>query len=308
MASRSRKVPRVPRNQTRALTSGQRTSEGELNPLRLESKVAVITGGGNGIGRATAVRFAAEGASVVVADIQEAKAQETVGLVEAVGGKAVAIGVDVVNRDDNDAMAQLAVDTFGGLDIVVTAAGISHASYDSGDIENEAKWLQERADQVDDPARAVADMDIDEFRKVMAVNVEGTLFGIQACLSRMLDLKTGGSIITLASIAAKHPDAGPLPYVCSKSAVWMMTKKLARELAVADIRVNSIGPGFIETSMTAVIDMMPEDRTDALWDGIPMGRKGQPIDIANAALFLASDESRYFTGEILHPDGGYFTE
>ncbi len=268
----------------------------------------MITGGGNGIGRATAVRFAAEGASVVVADIQEAKAQETVGLVEAVGGKAVAIGVDVVNRDDNDAMAQLAVDTFGGLDIVVTAAGISHASYDSGDIENEAKWLQERADQVDDPARAVADMDIDEFRKVMAVNVEGTLFGIQACLSRMLDLKTGGSIITLASIAAKHPDAGPLPYVCSKSAVWMMTKKLARELAVADIRVNSIGPGFIETSMTAVIDMMPEDRTDALWDGIPMGRKGQPIDIANAALFLASDESRYFTGEILHPDGGYFTE
>ncbi len=276
--------------------------------MRLDSKVAVITGGGNGIGQATAVRFAEEGAAVVVADIQEAKAQETVGMVEAVGGKAVAIGVDVVDRDQNDAMAQLAVDSFGGLDIVVTAAGISHATYNSGDLEAEAKWVMERADEAEAPAQAVVDLDIEEFRKVMAVNVEGTLLGVQACLARMLDLGTGGSIITLASIAAKRPDAGPLSYVCSKSAVWMLTKKLARELASAEIRVNAIGPGFIETSMTAVFDLMPEERVAQVWEQIPMGRRGTPLDIANAALFLASDESRYFTGEILHPDGGYFTE
>lgn len=276
--------------------------------MRLEGKVAVITGGGNGIGRATAVRFAEEGAAIVVADIQKEKADETVGLVEAVGGKAVAIAVDVVERDDNDSMAQLAVDSFGGLDIVVTAAGITHATYNSGDLEVEAKWVKERADAADAPARAVVDLGIDEFRKVMAVNVEGTLMGIQACLARMLDLGTGGSIITLASIAAKHPDAGPLSYVCSKSAVWMLTKKLARELATAEIRVNAIGPGFIDTSMTAVFDLMPADRVERVWDQVPMGRRGEPIDIANAALFLASDEARYFTGEILHPDGGYFTE
>lgn len=276
--------------------------------MRLDSKVAVITGGGNGIGQATAVRFAEEGAAVVVADIQEAKAQETVGMVEAVGGKAVAIGVDVVDRDQNDAMAQLAVDSFGGLDIVVTAAGISHATYNSGDLEAEAKWVMERADEAEAPAQAVVDLDIEEFRKVMAVNVEGTLLGVQACLARMLDLGTGGSIITLASIAAKRPDAGPLSYVCSKSAVWMLTKKLARELASAEIRVNAIGPGFIETSMTAVFDLMPEERVAQVWEQIPMGRRGTPLDIANATLFLASDESRYFTGEILHPDGGYFTE
>lgn len=276
--------------------------------MRLENKVAVVTGGGNGIGRATAIRFAEEGAAVVVADIQDEQAAETVSLIESAGGRATAIRVDVVSRDDNDEMAQAAVDNYGALDIVVTAAGISHATYSSGDIENEVKWLAERADYVDEPARAVLEYDIEEIRKVMAVNLEGTFLGIQACLARMLELGTGGSIITIASIAAKHPDGGPLAYVCSKSAVWMLTKKLARELATAKIRVNAIGPGFIETSMTAMIDLVPEDLVANLWNSIPMGRRGQPVDIANAALFLASDESSYFTGEILHPDGGYFTE
>ncbi len=276
--------------------------------MRLDAKVAVITGGGNGIGRATALRFAGEGAAIVVADIQEEAASQTVADIEAAGGKAVPIAVNVVDRDHNDAMAQLAVDSFGGLDIVVTAAGISHATYESGDLDAEAKWMMERVDEADSPARAVVDLALEEFRTVMAVNVEGTLLGIQACVSRMLDLGTGGSIITLASIAAKHPDAGPLPYVCSKSAVWMMTKKLAREFATAGIRVNAIGPGFIDTSMTAVFDLLPPDRVEHVFDQVPMGRKGEAIDIANAALFLASEESRYFTGEILHPDGGYFTE
>ncbi|MEE9415303.1 MAG: SDR family oxidoreductase [Acidimicrobiales bacterium] len=276
--------------------------------MRLENKVAVVTGGGNGIGRATSIRFAEEGAAVVVADIQQDKAEETAAMIEAAGGRATAVRVDVVNRDDNDAMAQAAIDNYSGLDIVVTAAGISHATYKSGDIENEVKWLTERADYTDEPARAILDYDIEEIRTVMAVNLEGTFLGIQACLARMLDLGTGGSIVTIASIAAKHPDAGPLAYVCSKSAVWMLTKKLARELVTAKIRVNAIGPGFIETSMTAMIDLIPEELVADLWNNIPMARRGQPIDIANAALFLASDESAYFTGEILHPDGGYFTE
>ena len=276
--------------------------------MRLKDRVAVITGGGNGIGRATAIRFAEEGAAVVVGDLQGDSAAETVRLIESAGGRAVSVAIDVTNREDNDAMAQAAIDNFGGLDILVTAAGVLHASYKSGDVENEAKWFGEHNDNADSTAYRVLNLDLDEFRTVMAVNVEGTLLAVQACLGRMLALGTAGSIITIASIASKNPDAGPLSYVCSKSAVWMMTKKLARELAPSNIRVNAIGPGFIETSMTSVIDMLPDDAATSFFAGIPMGRKGQPVDIANAALFLASDESSYFTGEILHPDGGYYTE
>ncbi len=276
--------------------------------MRLEGRVAVITGGGNGIGRAIAIRFAEEGAAVVVGDLQAAAAAETVGLIEEAGGRALGMTVDVTSRDDNDALAKAAVDNYGGLDVLVTAAGILHASYRSGDIENEAKWFGEHSESGESPAYRVLNLGLDEFRAVMAVNVEGTLLGVQACLAQMLDLGRPASIITIASIASKNPDAGPLSYVCSKSAVWMMTKKLARELASSNIRVNAIGPGFIETSMTSVINMLPDEASAAFYAGIPMGRKGEPRDIANAALFLASDESSYFTGEILHPDGGYFTE
>ncbi|MEZ5339977.1 MAG: SDR family oxidoreductase [Acidimicrobiales bacterium] len=272
---------------------------------RLSGQVAVVTGGGNGIGRATCVRFAEEGAAVVVADLQGDAAAETVALIEESGGRALAVVVDVTSRDDNDAMARAAVQHFGGLDILVTAAGILHAGYTSGDREGEAKWFQSHHET--STAHRVLNLGIDEFRDVMAVNVEGTLLGVQACLAQMLELDRPGSIITIASIASKNPDAGPLPYVCSKSAVWMMTKKLARELAVANIRVNAIGPGFIETSMTSVIEMMPDEASAAFYAGIPMGRRGQPIDIANAAVYLASDEAQYVTGEILHPAGGYFT-
>ena len=116
-----------------------------------------------------------------------------------------------------------------------------------------------------------------------------------------------GSIITIASIAAKVPDAGPFGYVMSKAAVWMLTKKAARMLAPAGIRVNSLGPGWIDTNMTAILDLAPEDRQQLIRDSIPLGRRGTPEDVASAALFLATDESSYFTGELLHPAGGLFT-
>jgi len=273
---------------------------------QIDGKVAVITGGGNGLGRATAVRFAKEGAKVVVADLLEGPRAETVELITAAGGEATHVGVDVTSRIDNAAMAAHASDTYGGIDIVVTAAGITHADYVSGDKGVEAKWALERAENAEKPHREVIDLELEAFQKVMSVNVDGTLLSIQACLPAMVE--TGGSIITIASIAAKHPDAGPLPYVTSKAAVWMLTKKLARMLAGVKIRVNAIGPGFIDTHMTAMIEMLPEERLEQFYAGIPMGRKGVPDEIANTALFLASDEASYFTGEILHPDGGYFTE
>lgn len=277
---------------------------------RLENKVAVVTGGGNGIGRATCVRFAQEGAAIVVADIQDDRAAETVALVEDAGGRAASLRVDVTSPADNQAMADLAVDSFGGLDCVVTAAGISHANYVSGDIEPDVKsMVATRLDYADRPGWDFVDADPDEFDKVMAVNLRGTLLGMQACVGRMLEAGTAGSVVTIASIAAKHPDAGPLAYTASKAAVWMLTKKSARLLGPTGIRVNSIGPGFIDTHMTKVIDLIPrEEHEPDFFAELPLGRRGEPVDIANAALFLCSDEARYFTGEILHPDGGFYTE
>lgn len=278
--------------------------------MRLKGKVAVITGAGNGIGRATALRFAEEGAAIVAADLQAAAADETAALVEAAGGRAASIAVDVSSRDDTDTMAAAALDHFGGLHIVVTAAGISHAEYDSGNTDADLKWALSRVDYLEAPARGFAELERDSWQRVLDVNLTGTLLSLQSCVAAMLDAGTmaGSSLITIASIAAKHPDAGPLPYTVSKAGVWMLTKKLARDLAPAGIRVNSIGPGYIQTNMTAVVSMMPEDRQQQLLASIPMGHRGDPIDIANAALFLASDEARYFTGEILHPDGGFYTE
>jgi len=280
-----------------------------VGEARLANKVAVITGGGNGIGRATALRFSEEGASVVVADIQEDKAAETSQMIADTGGQAASIRVDVTSGADNEKMADLAVDSFGGLDCLVTAAGVSHANYVSGDIEPDIKNIvTNRADYLDRPGWEFVEGDPEEFDKVLAVNLKGTLLGMQACVARMLESETKGSVVTVASIAAKHPDAGPVAYTTSKAGVWMLTKKVARMLGPVGIRVNCIGPGFINTHMTAVIDLMDETETAEFNNMIPLGRRGEPIEIANAALFLCSDESSYFTGEILHPDGGFFTE
>ena len=275
---------------------------------RLAGKVAVVTGGGNGLGRATAVRFAEEGAAVVVADLLDGPGDETVKQIEAAGGRATFVSVDVTSRVDNDLMARTALEQYDGLHIVVTAAGVASGGYVSGDMELAKKTLTDRYEP--EPARGFVNLDVDDWQAVLDVNLTGTLKSLQACVGAMLDhgCADGASLVTIASIGAKHPDAGAFAYGCSKAGVWYLTKKLARELVGEGIRVNSIGPGFIETNMTAMMQFMPESVTQALLKQIPMGRMGKPIDIANAALFLASEESAYFTGEILHPDGGFYTD
>lgn len=275
---------------------------------RFDGKVAVITGGGNGIGRACALRFASEGAAVVVGDLQAEPAQRVVDEIVAAGGRAAATTLDVTSAQENEAMAQLAVDRFGGLDILVTAAGISRAEYTSGDLENEVKAALHGVDYAERQWDLVLETTRAEFERVIDVNLTGTLLGVQAATRRMVDSGKGGAIITIASIAAKDPDAGPLAYTVSKAGVWMLTKKLARMLAGAKIRVNAIGPGFIETNMTAIINMLPADRTEQLMSRIPLGRVGQPTEIASVAAFLASDDASYVTGELIHPDGGWYTE
>ncbi|MFA5885081.1 MAG: SDR family NAD(P)-dependent oxidoreductase [Acidimicrobiia bacterium] len=275
---------------------------------RLAGKVAVVTGGGNGLGRATAVRFAEEGAAVVVADLLDGPGHETVRIVEELGGRATFVSVDVTSRVDNDAMARTAIEQYDGLNVLVTAAGVASGGYVSGDMELAQKSMKERWEP--DPARGFVNLDIDDWQSVIDINLTGTLKSLQACVGAMLDhgCANGASLITIASIGAKHPDAGSPQYGVSKAGVWWLTKKLARELVGEGIRVNSIGPGFIETNMTAIMQFMPQEAQDRLYTQIPMRRMGKPVEIANAALFLASDEASYFTGEILHPDGGFYTE
>jgi len=274
---------------------------------RLEGKVAVVTGGGNGIGRACCERFAEEGADVVVADVLEEAGAGTVGAVEGLGRKAVFVRADATSAADNETIMQTAVATLGGLDVVVTAAGVSHAGYRSGDLQASLERLGQGRAFATDLARFFADLPFEEWQQVLDVNLTGTFLALQSAARRMLDAGRGGSLITIASIAAKVPEAGTPSYGVSKAGVWMLTKHASRCLAPVGIRVNAIGPGFIETNMTAIIREVPDAQQRILGD-IPMGRMGTPREIANTALFLASDESSYFSGEILHPDGGYYTE
>lgn len=274
---------------------------------RLEGKTAVITGGGNGIGRACAERFTKEGARIVIADLMSEPGQAAVDAVTALGGEAIFVELDVASPEANYRMAEAAVERFGSIDVVVTAAGISSADYVSGDVENQVKRMtQGREDAAVNPAASLIELDIDDWRRVLDVNLTGTLLTIQATATTMLDQGTKGSIVTIASIAAIDPLFGGPSYPVSKAGVWMLTKNASRTLAPLGIRINSIGPGFIGTNMTAAFDEVEEVNAYVL-GGTPMGRKGTPDEVASVALFLASEDASFMTGELLHPDGGWFT-
>ncbi len=265
---------------------------------RIQDRVAVITGGASGIGRACALRFAEEGAHVVVADLNEARGFETVAAVKASGRRSFFVRTDTSREADCEALAEAAVGEFGQIDILVAAAGISHALYVSGQGTGEA--------QADRDASMLLSKPTEYWEKVMAVNLTGVMMTDRAVARRMVASGRPGSIINIASGAAKIPLPGAADYCVSKAGVWMLTKVLALEVARFQVRVNAIGPGFIETPMTASM-RADEERARNIINSTPLGRLGLPIDIANTALFLASDESSFFTGEIIFPDGGLFT-
>jgi NAD(P)-dependent dehydrogenase (short-subunit alcohol dehydrogenase family) len=268
----------------------------------LQGKVAIVTGGGNGIGRACCERFAEEGCDVVVADLLEAAGAQTVESVEALGGRAIFVASDATSAESNDAVVTEAVEVFGGVDVLVTAAGVAWKNYVSGDPNASKAMLEAGRGPVD----GIVDCDLDEWASVIDVNLTGTLLAVRSAGRQMVAQGRGGSIVTIASIAAKHPEAGTPAYGVSKAGVWMLTKQAASALASAGIRVNSVGPGFVDTNMTKIIkELGIEDNVLRL---IPMGRFGQPSEIASAVAFLASDDASYFTGELIHPDGGFFTD
>jgi NAD(P)-dependent dehydrogenase (short-subunit alcohol dehydrogenase family) len=274
---------------------------------RLDGRVAIVTGGGNGIGRACCERFAEEGADVVVADLLDDAGNETVQLVEKTGRSGLFVHLDAASPEGNDDLVRQAVDRFGKVDVLVTAAGISHAEYKSGDRSRDEEMLARAIETRTAPARRLLDLELEQWQKVLDVNLTGTFLALRATARTMVEQGSGGSIVTIASVAAKHPEAGPPSYAVSKAGVWMLTKAAARSLGPAGIRVNSVGPGFIATNMTAMATAIPEV-TEMFLANLPLGRLGTPREVADTALFLASDESAYFTGEILHPDGGFFTD
>ncbi|MFV0260525.1 MAG: SDR family NAD(P)-dependent oxidoreductase [Acidimicrobiales bacterium] len=260
---------------------------------RMDGKVAVITGGASGIGRACALALAAEGARVVIGDLQLDVAGDVVAAIESDGGTAHATALDVTDGPSSEALIAVALDRHGRLDTVVAAAGVSHAAYVSGgEVAREGDGL------IDQP--------VAEWQRVLDVNLTGVMRINQLAARAMLEAGHGGSIVNIASVAAKVPLRRAADYCVSKAGVWMLTKTFALEMAPLGIRVNAIGPGFIETPMTALMRQDEETRAGML-AVTPMGRLGQPEEIASTAVFLASDESSYMTGQLLFPAGGMFT-
>ena len=263
----------------------------------LKDRVAVVTGGVSGLGRASARRFALEGADVVLADVNEQRGAEAVAsIMDETGCRAAFFATDVTDEVQVDALMKGAIDAFGRIDVVLAAAGVSNADYVSGEV---------RARSEDPEAGFLIHKELADWKRVLDVNLSGVMLTARAGARRMIELGNGGSIINIASVAGRLPLPGAGDYCVSKAGVIMLTGILSRELVGYNIRVNAIGPGFIETPMTAGMRQNPDgvERVNAL---TPMQRFGTPDEIANTALFLASDESSYFTGQTLFPNGGMF--
>lgn len=249
---------------------------------RVEGKVALVTGGASrpGLGAAIAERLAQEGARVILTDIDVAGAEETAALIRAKNLDAIAIKQDVVSQEDWDRVIAEIMSTYGQLDILVNNAGI----LDIASTDDEAA--------------------VPSLRRQYAVNVEGSFIGTQAGV-RAMRKSSGGSIINLSSVAGLVGFRGSASYAATKGAVKMMSKSVALETARENIRVNTVHPGIIRTNMQATGVEDNAANYEAIEASIPVGRLGEPVDIANCVLFLASDEASYVTGAEFVIDGGY---
>jgi 3-oxoacyl-[acyl-carrier protein] reductase len=250
--------------------------------MRLADKVALITGGGSGIGRATALRFAQEGACVVVSDLDEAGLSETAKRIAEAGGKAVSVAGNVSARADVQTMIDTATRQFGRLDILINNAGITKDALTVRIKDGDVKMMSD-----------------EQWDAVLDVNLKGTWLVSQLAAVPMIKQKYG-RIVNTASVGAQG-NIGQANYSASKAGVIGLTRTLALEWARFGIAVNCVAPGGVKTRMTAAI---PDNIVAGLIERIPLKRMAEPDEIAAVHVFLASDEASYITGQVIWVDGG----
>jgi len=243
----------------------------------LDGRIALVTGASQGIGRACALELARAGATVALAARNEAKLAEAVAEIEAAGGKAAAFALDIAGEESIKACARAVLDRFGKVEILVNNAGITRDGL---------MLRMKRADWDD----------------VLNTNLTGTFLLTQALLSAMLKNRWG-RIVNISSVVGRTGQAGQVNYAASKAGLIGFTRAMAREVASRGVTVNAVAPGYIETPMTAVLD---EKQRTAMLAGIPLGRPGTDLEIAQAVAFLASDAAAYITGHVLDVNGGMF--
>ncbi len=246
--------------------------------MRMKGKVAVITGAARGIGLACAKCFVAEGAKVVLADLEEETGERAAESIQESGGDVIFVACDVGDKASVGQLFDKTQAAYGDLDCVVANAGIVHA----------ADFL---------------DLEEADFDRVIRVNLKGVFLTCQAAARRMVAQGHGGTIITMSSVNAVMAIPSITPYVAAKGGVNQLTKVMALALADHGIRVNGIGPGSIATEMAQAVLNDPEKARGALCR-TPLGRFGEPEEVGKIAVFLASDDSSYLTGQIIYPDGG----
>ena len=237
---------------------------------RLKNKVAIVTGAAQGIGYGTAELFAAEGATVVIVDVN---AEKTAQAAASLGG--LGLTCDVTKPDECAAVADAVMAKFGKIDILVNNAGIAKDNL-------------------------IMRMSEEQWDLVLDVNLKGAFNFVQACVRPMMKARYG-RIVNIASIVGQEGNGGQVNYAASKGGLIALTKSVARELASRSITANAVSPGFIKTPMT---DRLPEEVKTHFVARIPLARMGEPVDVAGAVLFLASDEASYITGQVLNVNGG----
>jgi 3-oxoacyl-[acyl-carrier protein] reductase len=245
--------------------------------LKLAGKVALVTGGAQGIGKAVALLLARNGADIVVSDINLEKAEETAKEVQTLGRKALATKVDVATLSDVEKMVEAILAQFGKVDILVNNAGIARD-------------------------KLILRMTEEDWDAVLNINLKGT-FNCTKAVVRHMSKQKSGKIVNIASVVGEMGNAGQGNYAASKAGVIGFTKTIAREFAQRGINVNAIAPGYIETPMT---DALPDKVKEELKRLIPMDRLGKPEDVAEAVLFLVSESANYITGQVLNVNGGIY--